>query len=164
MQPYTGEIFHEWCGGRSPKASGDLAANLVLHADGRVSRCCCEIARFESGSATRTLVQVPFDVERWRAVAAESFRMGCRSRGRMIRRSGCLRGVRRWRRQPLQVAVARLVGFRWPEQEPDELMSWRMPTGSCVCRRWRVSSRRRNGCARLLAASFGDDVVTDQAG
>ena len=47
--------------------------------------------------------------------------MGCRSRGRMIRRSGCSRGEPEVATEPLQVAVGRLVGFRWPEQRTDDL-------------------------------------------
>ena len=45
--------------------------------------------------------------------------MGCRSRGRMIRRSGCSSVDPAESTDPLQVAVARLLGYSWPDQEPD---------------------------------------------
>ena len=69
-----------------------------------------------------TLVKVSFDADRWRRRGCVSgIRMACRSRSRMIRRSGCSRAVAGRSRNPLQVAVARLLGFRWPDQEPDDL-------------------------------------------
>ena len=48
--------------------------------------------------------------------------MGCRSRGLMMRRSGCLRGGRRLRSSRCRWQLVDYLGFRWPEQaEPDDL-------------------------------------------
>ena len=99
-------------------------------------------------SRTRRCSKVPFDVERWREVARGS-RAACRSRGRMIRRSGCSRGGRRCRRRRCRSRWrgCSAIGGR---SRPSRTISTRSPTrtGSCACRRWRASRRRRIGCSR----------------
>ena len=73
----------------------------------------------------------------------------CRSRGRMIRRSGCSRGGRRCRRRRCRSRWRGWWGIGGRSRR-SPMISTRSPTrtGSCVCRRWRVRRRRRIGCSR----------------
>jgi hypothetical protein len=72
--------------------------------------------------ATATLVQVPFDVERWRRVALEQFPGGLPEPWSDDPTQWLFEGRPEVSTVPLQVAVARLVGYRWPEQaEQDDL-------------------------------------------
>jgi hypothetical protein len=73
------------------------------------------------GIATASLVQVPFDVERWRAVAAEQFPDGLPEPFSDDPTQWLFQGWPVGSSSPLQVAVARLLGFSWPDQEPDVL-------------------------------------------
>jgi len=66
-----------------------------------------------------TLVKVPFDLERWQKVAEE---MGPLPEPYSEDPTQWLfKGHPALSTEPLQVAVARLLGYRWPEQEDDGL-------------------------------------------
>ncbi len=68
-----------------------------------------------------TLVKVPFDLERWQQVAAEEYPDGLPEPHSDDPTQWLFRGHPKGSTDPLQVAVARLLGYRWPEQEPDDL-------------------------------------------
>ncbi|MDQ0863777.1 Eco57I restriction-modification methylase domain-containing protein [Arthrobacter globiformis] len=69
--------------------------------------------------ASGSLVKVPFDVDYWRGVAEEEFPEGLPEPFSDDATQWLFKGVPAGARQPLQVAVARLLGFSWPDQEPD---------------------------------------------
>ena len=58
-------------------------------------------------------------MERWRAVAEVEFPDGLPEPWSDDATQWLFKGKPGEVRQPLQVAVARLVGFSWPDQEPD---------------------------------------------
>jgi hypothetical protein len=66
-----------------------------------------------------TLVKVPFDLEHWLRAAAEAGDLS--SPHSSDPTQWLFKGEVSGSMYPLQVAVARLLGFRWPDQEPDEL-------------------------------------------
>jgi hypothetical protein len=68
-----------------------------------------------------TLVKVPFDLERWQRVAAEQYPDGLPAPHSDDPTQWLFKGHPRGSAAPLQVAVARLLGYRWPEQAPDAL-------------------------------------------
>lgn len=68
-----------------------------------------------------TILSVPFDVERWRAVAEVEFPDGLPEPFSDDPSQWLFKGVVAGSSEPLQVAVARLLGFSWPDQEPDAL-------------------------------------------
>lgn len=70
-----------------------------------------------------TLVKVPFDLERWQAVAAEEYPNGLPEPHSDDPTQWLFKGHPSGSTDPLQVAVARLLGYRWPDQEPDGLDS-----------------------------------------
>ena len=69
-----------------------------------------------------TLVKVPFDVDRWRAVAEVEFPDGLPEPWSDDATQWLFEGRPEVACQPLQVGVGRLLGYRWPEQgEGDDL-------------------------------------------
>jgi len=66
-----------------------------------------------------TFVKVPFDLARWQRVADERFRGGLPEPHSLDPTQWVFRGHIAPSAAPLQVAVARLLGFRWPEQTDD---------------------------------------------
>ena len=113
-----------------------------------------------------TLVKVPFDLERWEKLALERYPEGLPQPASTDPTQWLFSGYPAEATWPLQVAVARLVGYRWPRQTGAEFhgSSIRGPDGldvlaeedGIVC----VPSVRgeRPGAERLrslLARSFG---------
>ena len=68
-----------------------------------------------------TLVKVPFDLERWQQIAAEEYPNGLPEPHSNDPTQWLFKGHPKDSTDPLQVAVARLLGYRWPDQEPDDL-------------------------------------------
>ncbi|MEV9638943.1 SAM-dependent DNA methyltransferase, partial [Burkholderia pseudomallei] len=101
--------------------------------------CYCESGEFASNVrqleeklnvTNATLGKVPFDVERWTTVAAERFPAGlpkplCHDQNQWL-----FHGHPQSATDPLQVAVARLAGYRWPAETDssmelaDEARTW----------------------------------------
>jgi hypothetical protein len=64
----------------------------------------------------KTLVKVPFDLTHWQRVAAEKYPHGLPKPHSDDPTQWLFAGHPRGAEQPLQVAVARLLGYRWPRQ------------------------------------------------
>lgn len=103
-----------------------------------------------------TMSKVPFDVERWQAVAAEEFPEGLPEPFSDDPTQWLFRGVVAGSRYPLQVAMARLVGFRWPDQQPDELDVLADVDGVVCLPAVRGESTAGERLRGLLAAAYGD--------
>ncbi len=68
------------------------------------------------GVANTALVQVPFDLQSWQAVATERFSTGLPEPHSNDPTQWLFKGEIATSTDPLQVAVARLLGYHWPEQ------------------------------------------------
>ncbi len=68
-----------------------------------------------------TLVKVPFDLKRWEQIAASELPNGLPQPHSDDPTQWLFKGHPKGSTDPLQVAVARLLGYRWPDQEPDDL-------------------------------------------
>lgn len=102
-----------------------------------------------------TLVKVPFDAERWRQVADEA--------GPLPEPTSedptqwLFRGRPEDSTAPLQVAVGRLVGYRWPEQTELDYAEAVGDTDGIVCLPAVAGdSPAADRLQQLLAAAFGD--------
>lgn len=100
----------------------------------------------------------PFDVERWRAVAAEAFPSGLPEPWSDDPTQWLFKGNPRSATEPLHVAVARLVGYRWPEQPESDGLEGYLDGDGIVC----LPAVGGEGPAAerltsLLAAAFADD-------
>jgi hypothetical protein len=78
---------------------------------------------------TSTLAKVPFDLEHWTRVAAEQYPDGLPEPRSDDPTQWLFKGNVVGSEAPLQVAVARLLGYRWPDQEPDALDELADPDG-----------------------------------
>jgi hypothetical protein len=116
---YTGESFDNNCAVVWPNEVDELPALWSFLSDSTFS----EAVRRIDGSlkvTNQTLLQVPFDADRWQTVADEA--------GPLAEpwsddpTQWLFEGRPEMATAPLQVAVARLVGYRWPKQaEADDL-------------------------------------------
>lgn len=68
-----------------------------------------------------TLVKVPFDLKRWQAVAEERWPSSLPEPYSDDPTQWLFQGSPQNSAGPLHVAVARLLGYQWPQQDPDEL-------------------------------------------
>jgi hypothetical protein len=115
---YTGELFDNNVGVISP-ASEDLLAPLWHFCASDEFRELVRTIDNKMNVTNRTLAKVPFDCERWQRVADEA--------GPLPEPSSedptqwLFQGRPEGSAAPLQVAVARLLGYSWPQQVPDDL-------------------------------------------
>ena len=136
-----------WC-----FTSSDLYSKEVRKLDGKV------------GVTPATLVKVPFDLAHWQQIAAERYPNGLPQPYSDDPTQWIFHGHPLPATDPLQVAVARLLGYRWPaETDPamelsDEARAWiarcevspitLTTTASPVCRRCVAKNPPTNACSR----------------
>lgn len=107
--------------------------------------------------SNKILLDVPFDVERWRRIAEVEFPDGLPEPWSDDATQWLFRGEPRVARQALQVAVGRLVGFQWPKQEPDGV-DVLVDADGIVCLPPVAGEQSAAERVRaVLAASFGDE-------
>ena len=103
-----------------------------------------------------TLVKVPFDLERWQAVAEKQWPYGLPEPHSDDPTEWPFKGDLAESTASLQVAVARLLGYQWPQQDPDELSHLAAPDGMLplapVAGHEPASERLR----RVLKAAYGE--------
>lgn len=68
-----------------------------------------------------TLVKVPFDVEHWKQISSEKYPYGLPKPYSNDLKQLVFHGHPKASTQPLQVAVARLVGYTWPAESDDKM-------------------------------------------
>jgi hypothetical protein len=150
---YTGEIFQNGVAAIVPRNPSDLSAIWAFLSNPEYERLVRQIDT-KVGVTNLTLIKVPFDAERWREVA--------HSTGPLPEpwsddpTQWLFEGRPEVATEPLQVAVGRLMGYRWPEQvESDDLDDLANDDG-IVCLP-SVSGERpaTDRLQELLARSFG---------
>jgi hypothetical protein len=112
---YTGEVFQNGVAVIIPRSEGILAAIW----------CFCKSPQFlesirkldQKVSVTNhTLLKVPFDPAHWQTVAVDKYPNGLPEPYSDDPTQWLFQGEIASSSDPLQVAVARLLGYRWPEQ------------------------------------------------
>ena len=158
---YTGELFDNNAAVISPHYADLLPALWALLQLAGVSQRLFARSTRRSNVTNRTLVKVPFDVERWRQVAEEA--------GPLPEpwsddpTQWLFEGRPEVSTAPLQVAVARLVGYRWPEQpESDDLDAFADADGIVCLPSVAGEPPAADRLQQLLAAAFGDVVVAGE--
>ncbi len=104
-----------------------------------------------------TLVKVPFDRDRWNRVFSESHPAGIPAPSSHKPDQWLFRGQLRQADAPLHVAVARLLGYRWPDQQPDALYTHADNDGIVCLPALRGERPAADRLADLLAAAWGKD-------
>lgn len=117
---YTGDFFDLNMAVVMPKDDEHLAAIWAYCQSTEYSQAVRAIDH-SIKVTNSSLVKVPFELERWKAVAAESYPEGLPDPSSKDATQWLFGGHPKGSTEPLQVAVARLVNYRWPDQEPDEL-------------------------------------------
>lgn len=139
---YTGQIFDGNCGSIIPKDPKVLPAIWCFCSSLEYNAAVRQID--QSLKVTNaTLVKVPFDLGYWTQIANEKYPNGLPKPYSDDPTQWIFHGHPSWSEQPLQVAVVRLLGHRWPA-ELDETMELSVEARDLV-----------NKSAELLA--FADD-------
>jgi hypothetical protein len=127
---------------------------------------------------TGTLVKVPFDIDYWTKVAAERYPSGLPKPYSDDPTQWIFHGHPAQSNAPLQVAVARLLGYRWPaELDPqmelsdearawvkrcNELLAFADEDGIVCIPPVRGESAAGDDLLNILAAAYGQDWSTDK--
>lgn len=163
---YIGTVFDNSAAVILPLKEEYLPAIYTFVTSGEYSRDMRKLNQ-KIQVAAGTLDKVPFDLEHWQKIAAEKYPHGLPKPFSSDPTQWLFNGHPQGSDQPLQVAVARLIGYRWPRQTgssfpdcpalgSDGLESFADDDG-IVClhpvnREQPAASRLRS----LLAAAFGD--------
>lgn len=117
---YTGEMYDQNAAALIPKSPKDLA---VLWAFASSPEFNSSVRRLDRSLkvTNSTLLKVPFDRARWECVVREKFPHGLPAPYSEDPTQWIFRGTVVSSTDALQVAVARLLGYRWPDQERDDL-------------------------------------------
>ncbi|MDO5619449.1 DNA methyltransferase [Kocuria sp.] len=114
---YLGGLFDKSCVIAVPRRQDDLAAIWAFAESGELERAVRAIDT-KVGASTATVLNAAFDVDKWRkAVDGAHIPLPEVVNPSQWLFSGSLPGSA----YPLQVGVARLLGFRWRDQLPDAL-------------------------------------------
>jgi hypothetical protein len=107
--------------------------------------------------ANATFVQVPFDLDHWTKVAEERYPNGLPEPYSNDPTQWLFKGDPTDSTEPLQVAVARLLGYRWPDQEPDALDELADPDGAVPIPAVAGEAPAAERLRALLARAWGKD-------
>lgn len=112
---YTGELFDDATAVILPSDCQKLAAIWAFCESRSFNQKVREINQKVS-VANATLVEIPFDLAHWQRVAAQKYPNGLPKPHSDDPTQWLFSGHPKGSDHPLQVAVARLLGYRWPRQ------------------------------------------------
>jgi hypothetical protein len=171
---YLGQIFDNNTSVICPEEEADLPAILCFVESGEYLKAVRDLNR-KLDVAAHMMVSVPFDIAHWQKVAAEKYPNGLPEPQCDDPTQWLFHGhpAKAEPRAALQVAVARLLGYRWPpEHDPGMRLAAEAREWVARCRELDpfadkdgivclAPTRGEAGAAdrlrRLLAAAFGSD-------
>jgi len=112
-------------------------------------------------SACKTLVEVPFDLEHWQQVADEQYPDGLPEPYSSDPTQWIFDGTAPGSDNPLHVAMARLLGYRWPDQADDSLYSLADPDGIVCLLSVYQEAPAHQRLEALLRTAYGDAWSSD---
>jgi len=164
---YSGEAFDSNVCAIAVRNDDLLPALVAFAHSGQLSSIAKEI---EPGKKINngTFEDIPFDVEHWRNVASAQFPNGLPHPDTDDPTQWIFGGHPRSAATPLQVATARLVGFRWPRQQgrqfvdcpplgPDGLEEHSDPDGIVCLTALKGEAPAEQRLNALLADAFGEE-------
>ncbi len=118
---YTGEFYDH---SASVLVCDDLTKLPAIWAFASSPDFALEVRKLDTSlkPSNNVFVKVPFDLEHWRTVAATGYSSGLPKPSSSNPRQWIFAGNPANCESPLQVAVARLVGYRWPRQTGSSFM------------------------------------------
>jgi hypothetical protein len=117
---YRGDLFDNNVAVLVPKDPCDLAALWAYCSNATFAPTVREVEP-KLNVTNATFHRVSFDLAHWRKVAEELHADGLPAPSSGDPTQWLFKGKIVGSEQPLHVALARLLGYRWPDQEPDEL-------------------------------------------
>lgn len=102
-----------------------------------------------------TMVKVPFDLERWRVIAEDASELpepATTDPTQWLFGGSPMESVR-----PLQVTLARLLGYRWPDQSADDLDQFADSDGIASLQALPNEPDLASRLRELLASAYGND-------
>ena len=117
---YVGSVFDNSAAVLKPKNEAHLPAIYAYVTSSRNAEDVREINQ-KVQVATTTLAKVPFDLEYWQQVATETYPNGLPRPYSDDPTQWIFHGHPRRAIDPLQVAVARLLGYRWPAERDEKM-------------------------------------------
>ncbi len=172
--PYLGELFPNAVPVIIPKRTQDLIPILAFCASNdyqALLRIANSKVAVDNGYATK----VPFDLAHWQQVAAEKYPHGLPKPFSSDPTQWLFNGHPHGSDNPLQVAVARLVGYKWPRQTgssfpdcpalgPDGLESFSDKDGIVCIPPVRGETGAADRLLNLLAAAYGNEWNSEVLG
>ena len=153
---YLGDRYDSSCFAIVPNRPQDLPALLAFATSGALKAELAKISPTWKLTSPQTLLQLPFDVEHWRAEASLALPDGIPAPDCDDGSQWLFSGHPDGARQALQVAVARLLAFRWPEQQPDELDRFADQDGIAALQSLPGEPDLATRLRELLAVAYGD--------
>lgn len=150
---YTGEIFDMNTAVVFPHDAADLPALWAYLSSDEYARDIREVDS-KLNVTNATLTKVRFDRERWSGVAAASGPLP--SPHSADPTQWLFDGDLAASDYPLQVAAARLSGYRWPDQKPDELDRFADKDGIAALQALPGEPDLATRLRELLAEAYGD--------
>lgn len=151
---YTGELFLDGAAVLIPKDPSYLSAIWHFMQTAEYSRAVRAINQKVIATVS-SMPKVPFDLDRWQAVADE---MGPLPSPHSDDPTQWLfTGQVVTSTHPLQVAVARLLGCKWPDQQPDELDEFIDVDGIAALQALPSEPDLATRLRELLASAYRDD-------
>jgi hypothetical protein len=150
-----------------PKKESDLLAIWTFCSN---NKFCAEVRKLNAAlqPGTGTLVKIPFDLAHWQQVAAEKYPHGLPKPFSSDPTQWLFNGHPKRSDQPLQVAMARLLGYLWPRQTgssfpdcpalgPDGLEKLADDDGIVCIPSVRGKELAAERLRKLMAAAYGAD-------
>jgi hypothetical protein len=163
---YSGDLFDKSVAVLFPRNTANLPAIFAFASSPSFS---IEVRKLDQKVmvTNSTLLKVPFDLTHWKRVAAEKYPLGLPRPFSSDPTQWHFEGHPAGADQPLQVAVARLVGYLWPRQtgsafsdcpavDPDGLDSLADSDGIVCLSPIRGEAGVADRLRGLLATAFGD--------
>jgi hypothetical protein len=116
---YTGEFFDNNCAALWPKEPEDLAAIWSFCSSNEYAELV-RILDQKMNVTSATLLKVPFDLTRWKKVAAEVYPNGLSKPYSSDPTQWIFNGFPKDSEHILHVAVSRLLNYKWPRQTGSE--------------------------------------------
>jgi hypothetical protein len=117
---YSGDIYDSNCCAIVPDDHSHLVPLWCFIESGEYTRSLRIFNQALAVGSPQALIDVPFDLAHWQAVAAEKYPNGLPEPHSDDPTQWLFKGDIATSTDPLQVAVARLLGYRWPDQPKDD--------------------------------------------
>ena len=169
---YSGEKFDSNVAVISPTHPDDLSA-IWTFASSPEFQTAVRAVDQKLNVTNATLAKIPFDLAHWQKIAAEKYPHGLPRPHSDDPTQWLFSGHPRGATEPLQVAVARLLGYRWPRQTgyefpdcpalgPDGLEALADKDGIVCLSMMQGEAPAAERLQQLLAAAYGEDWSSER--